>query len=125
MRNKYNNVRTRLDGRSFASKGESDCYLMLKLLEKAGEIVLEKCQHTIYLSAARIAYIVDFKIIDLKTNRDVWVEYKGFETTDWRLKKRLWKHYGPGPLQIYKGYGLKMRMVEEVVPQGRLEIDDL
>ncbi len=114
--NKFGAKRASLDGRSFASQGERDCYSLLKLQEKAGEITLVSCQETVYLTLARIAYIADFRIRDLKTQEDIWIEYKGFETPEWRLKKRLWKFYGPGKLRVYKGSGLRMIVVEEIIP---------
>ncbi len=114
--NKYKTKRTESHGRSFASRGESDCYQMLQLMEKAGEIEVLQCQDHVYLTDAKITYIVDFRILDKTLSRMVWVEYKGFETPEWRLKRRLWKFYGPGPLRIYKGYGLRVTMTEEIIP---------
>lgn len=118
MRNKYAAKRTSNDGYSFASKGEASCYQLLRLREKAGEIKIIQTQVNVRLSDAQILYIPDFLIRDLKSGRVIYVEYKGFETPEWKIKKRLWKAYGPAPLQVWKGAGMRMVMVEEI-PGGR------
>lgn len=118
MRNKYGAIRVQAHGRSFASKGERDCYQMLLLMEKAGEIDSIECQVTTHLTAG-ITHKTDFKVWDLKLGENVWVEYKGFECDRWRIIKKLWKEFGPGRLQVYKGYGLKMKMTDEIIPEKK------
>ena len=102
-------------GRSFASKGERDCYAMLKLREKAGEIDSIECQVTTQLTAG-LTHKTDFKYWDLKRGETIWCEYKGFVDQRWRDIKKLWKFYGPGPLRVYCGYGLRMRLLDEIIP---------
>lgn len=99
---KYYNKKTDFDGHSFPSKGHAACYALLKLREKAGEIKILKCEDNIHLTEAKILYIADFKCLDIKTNKEFWVEFKGFETPVWRIKRRLWQFYGPGTLEIYR-----------------------
>ncbi len=100
---KYGNKTTVApDGSRFPSVLECDTYLHLLLLEKAGEIRFLRKQVNVEMTAAKVLYIVDFLIYDLAKNEEVWVEAKGFETDVWRLKRRLWKHYGPGRLQVYR-----------------------
>jgi len=101
-KHKYAARRVELAGHSFASKLESDTYLMLCLMEKAGEIKIEKIQAQVSLTDAAVIYKPDFLVTDLKSNTLIWVEAKGFETPEWKIKKRLWRYYGPGPLHIYK-----------------------
>lgn len=99
---KYKNQRVSTPGFSFASKFESAVYDMLYLLKLAGEIKTIQCQDVVYLTLARVIYKPDFKC----TRPDgsvFWVEAKGFETAEWRIKRRLWMHYGPGDLHIYMG----------------------
>lgn len=100
-KSKYKNERTELKGRSFDSKGEANHFYELTLRERAGEIRDIKTQEHIYLSPARIDYICDFSFVDCKTGAREWAEYKGFETPEWRLKRRLWGHFGPGKLTIH------------------------
>ena len=47
-----------------------------------------------------------------------WVEAKGKALPTWNIKKRLWKHYGPGPLQVWKGTYTRVYQDEYVVPGG-------
>jgi hypothetical protein len=112
---KYDAQRMYHAGYSFASRGESECFSMLRLLERAGKIRNLRTQITVYLTRARIAYKPDFQFEDLELNETVFGEYKGFETPEWRLKRRLWISYGPGRLRVYKGYPPTLH--EEIVPE--------
>lgn len=115
--NKFNRTKTDLDGYSFASKLEASVYTILKSRQNTGEIKIEQVQDHIYLTDARILYIADFKCKLLSTKEEFWVEAKGFETPEWRIKLRLWKHYGPGNLEIYKGTHLRPFLDEVITPQ--------
>jgi len=46
-----------------------------------------------------------------------WVEFKGFETASWRIKRKLWLHYGPGPLEIYKKGNNGVKLTETLTPK--------
>lgn len=117
-KSKYGNDRVQSAGMSFQSNGERDCYQLLMLLERAGNIKFVKPQDHVYLTEARIAYVADFKVLDLEHGgQETWVEFKGFETDVWRIKRRLWMFYGPGPLWVYKGHGLRMNRVETITPK--------
>lgn len=111
---KYRNQKVTYEGHSFASKLEAAVFQILKLRQTAKEIEIVKHQDHKYLSQARIQYIPDFKIFDYRVNDFVWVEAKGFETPEWRIKKRLWSFYGPGRLEIYKGSDKKPFLDETV-----------
>lgn len=102
-KSKLGNTRVKLDGYSFASKLEAAVYLQLKISLLAGEIKILAHQPRVSLTEARILYIPDFKCVDLKNNSVFFVEAKGFETPDWKIKKRLWEKYGPAPLHIWRG----------------------
>lgn len=102
-------------GRSFASKGERDCWEMLKLMERAGEIDSIECQVTSHLTAG-ITHKTDFRYWDLKKGERVWAEYKGLVDQRWRDIKKLWKLYGPGRLKVFQGYGLRVFCTEEIIP---------
>lgn len=123
-RHKYGAKSTDKAGMSFSSKGESGLYSYLKLLEAAGEIEILKAQDWVYLTDSRIGYIADFKIFDKKTNSFAWVEYKGFETPEWRIKRRLWMNYGPGELRVYKGYGTGLKCTETIQPKRKGDSHD-
>jgi len=115
---KYGNTPLAMHGRSFGSKSEGQCFQdMILLRERAGEITDVQCQESVYLTKARIQYISDFSFLDLTIGEKFWAEYKGFETKVWLIKKKLWKHYGPGPLLIYKKNKYGILLTETVVPK--------
>ncbi len=118
---KYGNEKPILDGRSFGSKLEAAVYQELRLREKAGDLVFIQQQDHVYLTEARIHYIPDFLCTDPITGINFWVEAKGMETPEWRLKLKLWRFYGPGKLEIYKGSHLRPVLIEVVTPKGEKE----
>ena len=101
---------------NFASKLEAAVYDLLKMREECGEITGLKCQVEIKLTKANIIYKPDFAFIE--NHQAAYAEAKGFETQAWRLKKRLWEHYGPGPLYIYSGSYHRPSLVETIIPKG-------
>ncbi len=100
------------DGRSFSSKLERAIYEMLKQGVLDGRYSELQCQDHVYLTEARILYIPDFKVFDEIKKAPRWIEAKGFETDVWRIKRRLWVHYGPGPLDVYKGSEKAFKLTE-------------
>lgn len=110
LRNKFKAQRTN----GFASKLESAVFDMLKLRQLQGQISNIKCQQSVRLTLANISYKADFSYENLSGNT-VWVEAKGFPTDTWKLKKRLWKHYGPGTLEIYTGSYSNPKLTETIV----------
>lgn len=112
-KNKYGAKRTTNDGRSFASKLESNVYSMLKLMERGGLIKNIRCQQTVELTP-RVKYKSDFTVFDIKLDQDVWVEAKGFEGERWRVIRNLWLDLGPGLLRVYKQKGNRIYLHEEL-----------
>lgn len=100
-------------GHSHRSKLESAVCQMLQYREKAGEIRIIQVEDHICICGPeghecprRIQYVADFKCLDLTTNQHFWVEAKGFPNDRWPRTKILWRHYGPGKLEIWRGtYG--------------------
>lgn len=115
---KFGNQRVETDGYSFASKLEASVYQILKLREKAGELKILQAQDHVYLTDARIGYIPDFKCEDLITGLDFWVEAKGYASDVWPLKKKLWKFYGPGKLEVWKGTHQRPFLDETITPKS-------
>lgn len=112
--------RTELDGYSFASKLEASVYAILKAEMMMGLITTIQIQDHIYLSAARIVYIPDFKL----TRPDgsfFWAEAKGFANQLWPTKKKLWRVYGPGDLRIYMGDYRRPFLKETIIPEPKKE----
>jgi hypothetical protein len=116
--NKYNAKRADYDGRSFHSQGERDCYVYLKLLERAGEIDSIECQVTTRFPIKGLTHKTDFKYFDLKLQETVWAEFKGMEDQRWRDIKKVWRYCGPGRLREYKGRGTRIFVSEEIIPDG-------
>lgn len=115
-KNKFGNKVKERAGRSFASKGEAGLFDYIKLLERAGEVELIQAQARIKLEPFDIYMIPDFKVLDRKTGSIIYYEYKGFETPEYRLKRKIWMVVGPARLRVFKGYGRALKMVEEIVP---------
>lgn len=101
---------------SFASELEAALYDLLMLRERAGEFRDLRCQPQVYLTDARIVMKPDFIAYD-EEQRPLYFEAKGFETDIWRLKRRLWEYYGPGPLEVWKGSAKRPRLVEIITPK--------
>jgi len=114
---KYGAKKTERAGQSFGSKLEAAVFEMHRLMQLAGEIKELKAQESVYLTEARIQYIADLSFIDVKSAEKIWAEAKGFETDVWRIKRRLWKEYGPGALRVYKGSHRSFKLHEEIIPK--------
>lgn len=112
----FTHTRPKLDGYSFASQLEASLYGYLKILETQGEVRDICVQVHIKLTKAEVVYICDFKAHDVALGQDVYWEAKGFETPEWRIKRRLWTVYGPGILRVFKGTARYLKMVEEIRP---------
>jgi len=105
MRNKYGAKRTTIDGIKFDSMGEAAYYEDLKLQEALNLIKIIELQPKIYLTDARILYKPDFLIEEM--GKFIYIDFKGVETPVFKLKAKLWMHYGPGPLRIIVKWGKK------------------
>lgn len=115
-RPKYKNTRVEFQGYSFPSKLERDCFLMLKAREDAGEIRDLRNQHTVHMTKADITWRIDFSFVCSTTGVTEFAEAKGLETQDYKLKLKLYRFYGPGPLSIYKASHRGIYLAERVIP---------
>lgn len=115
-KHKFRAKRVEVDGFQFPSQLEGAVFKILKLEELAGELEIVRRQSRVKLTLAEILYIPDFECIATATRNPFFVEAKGFETSDWRLKRRLWKFYGPAPLHIYKGTWKHPHLAEIIEP---------
>jgi len=96
-RPKYGNKKTVVDGIKFDSKWESERYMYLKSLERAGRIknLVLQPKFLIVINGQKIcAYIADFEY-DKEDNNGAWEhiieDAKGVETPEFKLKKKLMK----------------------------------
>lgn len=116
--NKFNNTKEKAYGYSFDSKFERAVFEYLMTLQKSG--VIKNLMHhpgTVYLTDSKIGYRPDFSWFNIELNREEWGEAKGMETEVYRIKKKLWKNYGPGVLIIYKGNAKRFYEDEIVMPE--------
>jgi hypothetical protein len=104
----------------FSSRLEYSVYQLLLTRERAGEISDIRKQHCVDLTAACISWKVDFSFIEKSTGLRVWCEAKGLEKSDYRIKLKLWRVYGPGTLEIWKGSAARPFVAEIVVPRGSI-----
>lgn len=119
-RNKLGNVKTQSYGRSFDSKLEKALFEFLSAREASGELSdLHHHPGTVFLSEARIQYRPDYSYTRCATNEKEWAESKGFESSDWRIKRKLWLSYGPGKLWIYAGSYKKLFLKEMLEPEKK------
>jgi len=106
-RPKYKNKRTIVNGISFPSKLEAEIYRVLMRRQEAGEIKDLRCQHPVVLQEGppkvRISWKVDFSFTEKNTGEIAFAEAKGIETSDYKLKLKLWRKNPPAPLEIWKG----------------------
>ena len=89
---KYNNIRVKTNDYNFDSKVEYERYLILKELEKNGEIsnlrYHNKNDIIILLDDPIIKYEPDF-CYDDKNGKHIVEDIKGFETEVFKLKKKM------------------------------------
>lgn len=115
--NKYNPESTKIDGHFCASKLEASVGQILHLREKAKVINDIRYQVQTWLTDARIGWKVDFSFWERSDEQRVYCEAKGIETSDYRIKLKLWRVYGPGPLEIWKGTYQNPQLVEVIYPR--------
>lgn len=119
--NKYNARKAKsLDGRTYHSALEAQLNSLLMLEERAGKIKILKRQQRVafWLEGIKICeYWPDFTVQDLTSGEVYWVEAKGMETSDYRIKKNLWLAGGPGRLQVFKGSYKAPILAEEIIPK--------
>lgn len=102
--NKYGNKKIVLDGVEFDSQLESNRYLELKLLERAGEIKDLRRQVNFELQTSYtknnkiikpIYYVADFVYYDVRKGKKIVEDTKGFKTEVYRLKKKIFEYKYP------------------------------
>lgn len=98
-KHKYSAVATEVNGHRFDSKREAEHYQELMLRQRAGEIKEIKLQPEYELQPAfkkngkhhrAIKYRADFEILHSDGRVEV-IDVKGFETKEFKLKKKLFE----------------------------------
>lgn len=101
---KYQNKKVTYNDIQFDSIREKNRYIQLKMLEKAGEIKDLELQKTFTLQPSfkkngttyrAITYKADFVYLDLRTNKNIVEDTKGFKTEVYKIKKKLFEYNYP------------------------------
>lgn len=101
LKHKYNAVSVNTDGIRFASKLESNYYLYLKQLKRAGEVI-QFLRQTPFHLPGKVTYRVDFQVF-WKGGNVEFVDVKGQETKDFiRNKKMVEDLYAPIEIKVVK-----------------------
>lgn len=108
MKNKYGNKKTVVDGITFDSLAEAKYYEQLKWLLVNKQIKSFRLQPTFLLQDGfkkngktyrKIEYVADFEVHHLDGSIEI-VDVKGFETTDFKIKKKLFNYKYPHKLSL-------------------------
>lgn len=98
-KNKMGAIKTTLAGLTFDSRGEAERYLILRQMEKDGEISGLQRQVPFVLLPPMViqgrryrqtTYVADFTYYD--NNQLVVEDFKGHKTAEYKLKRKLMKH---------------------------------
>jgi len=93
MSNKYNALKTEVDGFIFDSRREAKRYSELKLLEKAGlirQLELQPAFELLVKTGKSVGkYKADFRYYDLEKKQWVIEDAKGVRTPVYTLKKKI------------------------------------
>ena len=90
--NKYRNIKTVVDGITFASKKEAQRYADLVLLARGGVIreLARQPKYALIVAGTKVGtYIADFTYFDVPTGKDVIEDAKGMKTPVYNLKKKI------------------------------------
>ncbi len=94
-KHKYHAKKTEVDGHNFDSKKEAEYYQELKLRKRAGDIKDFELQPEFVLQdkipekkLRAIKYRADFKVFHTDGRVEI-VDIKGFETAEFKLKKKM------------------------------------
>lgn len=120
-RNKFGARKTFVDGKHFPSALEAALYVILKQMEKNGEIHGLRCQHAVSLTTAKVRYKIDFSATDTKTGILCFWEAKGKEGDRWKILRRLWPDYGPSILYVFKGSYTRPALAYTLVPKSMIQ----
>lgn len=110
--NKFSAKKVTVNGVSYDSQGEAALGTEIALMIRAGELVRVRRQESVPLKVNGKLICVhrpDF-IVELPAGGlEVW-EFKGFETPDWKLKRKLFQALFPSiPYRVRKSVsGLKL-----------------
>jgi len=100
-RSKYRAQRTVIDGHTFASKKEAGAYLNFRAMQANGQITGLELQPRFELlgkftyrneKIRALTYVADFRFTLIETGEVIVVDVKGFRTTEYLIKRKLFLH---------------------------------
>lgn len=121
---KYNSKKIELDGNVFDSKAEARYYEELKLQQEQSKILFFRLQPRYELQESfkksgklhrKIEYVADFEIHHLDGSIET-IDVKGFETTDFAIKRKLFEKKFPHKLTL---------LAFSQIDGGWIELDEL
>lgn len=107
---KYHSKKVIVDGIKFDSKRESERYINLKILEKAGMIKELELQKVFELQPTfkkegktyrKITYVADFFYYDNHLKRYIAEDVKGYKTEVYKIKKKMFEYVYPN-LELFE-----------------------
>lgn len=108
---KFNAKKTVIDGITFDSKAEGDYYLLLKEKQQRREILAFNLQPRFLLQDGfkkddkyikPIYYVADFEVLHIGDKPTEIIDVKGYETPDFKIKRKLFEKKYPFPLTLVK-----------------------
>jgi hypothetical protein len=100
MRHKFNAKAVEDEGHRFSSKKEHRYYRQLLLLQKAGIVSFFLRQVPFHLPGG-VKYVTDFQIF--YTDGEItFVDVKGFETSEFKMKKKMVEALYPIQIEVVK-----------------------
>lgn len=100
IRHKFNAKPTISDGIRFDSRREAAYYDQLKIMQKVGEVVFFLRQVPIHLPG-NVRFVIDF--LEFRSDGTVhFIDVKGFETEQFKIKKRIAESEYPIEIEVVK-----------------------
>lgn len=113
--NKFGAEKVTSGGRTFDSGSEHEMFETLKLMERGG-LIKEIVHHPGEIALTRfVSYHPDFRVFDVKRQTYLYIEFKGFKSPEWRIKRNLYREFGKLPLQIWKKEKNRIYLHEEII----------
>lgn len=100
LKHKFHAKPVDYNGIHFSSQLEKKWYMHLKFLQKSGEVLFFLRQVPFHLTG-NIVYRADFMVFFADERVEIW-EIKGFETSEWIMKKKMVEELYPIEIRVIK-----------------------
>lgn len=99
-KHKFNAKKTVNDGIKFSSKLEARWYSIIRDMKEAGEVLFFLRQVPFHLTSD-VAYRADYMLFFTDGSVEIW-ECKGYDTPEWKIKKKLVEDKYPIEIKVVK-----------------------